>query len=87
MIREVNIPFNHVDELKEQYDNKFLIMTNCDVDDSIGKESGILRAVCDTYIEALETEIAFYKDKKKYAPIMRYAFPHKLERITNDFTT
>ena len=86
MVREVYIPFSHVDELKEQYDNKYLIITDCEIVNYPWKFSGILRAVCDTYIEGLDTEIKYYKDRK-YNDIKRYAFPHKLERITNDFTT
>jgi len=92
MIRKLESPveFAHVDDLRNEYGNKFLVLTNCDVTGvHPGKmmwgKAGTLKAVCDTYREVLEACRDYYKDEEQYGFVMDYHFPYTKGVTTGDF--
>ena len=72
MKKIVEIPFDHIDDLYDEYKGKFLVITNCNVDPltRIWDKTGILRVVCSTYRECLQTEAEYWKNSE----LMGYGF-------------
>ena len=85
MVRKVEIPFSHVDELQNEYGNKFLVLTNCNTVDRIWGKAGILRAVCDTYPESLDACIEFYADEEAYGEVRDFHFRYVKGVTKGDF--
>ena len=85
MVRKVEVPFTNVDSLQNEYGNKFLIITNMDVVNRIWGKSGVLRAVCDTYKEALEACREYYADEAKYGEVREFRFAYKKGVTKGDF--
>jgi len=85
MVRKVEIPFTHVDDLQNEYGNKFLVLTNCNIVDRVWGNAGILRAVCDTFKESLEACLEYYADEEAYGEVRDFHFRYIKGVTKGDF--
>jgi len=74
----VEVPFEDIDDLYDEYKGKFLIITNCNVDPvtRIWDKTGVLRAVCTSYQECLQTETEYWNKSELngYGFVRHYQF-------------
>jgi hypothetical protein len=72
----VDVPFKHVDDLRWEYGNKFLVLADCGMDGYDWDNSGVLKVVCDTYRESLSASIALTTDETKMGEVRHHHFEY-----------
>jgi hypothetical protein len=85
MVRKVSVPFSNVNDLRYEYGNKFLVLTDCSMSGLEWDGSGVLSAVCDSYRESLEVTKKYTTDMTKTGEVQQYHFEYIAGVTKGDF--